>query len=480
MTLRVRNLQKGFGAVQALRGVDLDLAAGQVHAICGENGAGKSTLLSLLSGVLQPDRGQMWLDGEAFSPRHVREAEARGLVIVHQELALAEQMTVAENLFLGREPLRHRLIDHDTMEKEATRVLAGFGASIDPAARIADLSVAQAQVVEIARALSKHCRVLLLDEPSAALSRTETDVLLERVRALAKSGVACAYVSHRLPEVFAVASQITVLRDGRTAGTFETAQTSEAEIVRAMVGREVSALYPRRRRTLGPTVLEVRDLSVGTKLSSLTFTVRAGEVLGVSGLMGAGKSELLLHLYGAYGERTGGEVKLSGVSLPPLPPERAVQRGMALVPEDRKRAGIFPQQSIGFHLWPRLELFERLGVHAPSVDAQVTTLSGGNQQKVVLGKSLAHDPILVLLDEPTRGIDVGARAEIYEQVNALTDAGKAVILASSDLMELCGMCDRILVLARGRVVRELQRPDEATLLEVALANAEGLPTRSQR
>ncbi len=489
MTLELHGISKRFGAVQALAGVDLRVDEGEVHAICGQNGAGKSTLFGVLSGVHVPDAGRMTLGGAAFSPRDVRDAERMGLAIIHQELALIGALTVAENLFLGREIRRRGRLDRDAMEVEAQAALRGFGASLDPSRPVSELSVGEAQLVEIARALMKRCRVLLLDEPTAALSRAETEALLERIRGLKRQGVTCIFVSHRLPEVFAISDRITVLRDGKTVGTFAAGATHEAEIVRAMVGRDIAAYYPRRRPPLGDVVLEVRDLSVDTRLERVSFSLRAGEVLGLSGLMGAGKTELLLHLFGAWGARTGGEVRLHGEALPPLTPEAAVARGIALVPEDRKRVGLFLQQDIGFHL--ALSALTRSPVYAPidvasegvrgaelmarlkiaaSITTQVRTLSGGNQQKVVIGKSFAAGPQLFLLDEPTRGVDVGAKVEIYEWINEVTAMGHAVLLASSDLSEVIGMSDRVLVLSGGRVAREVahDEADEALLFEAAL------------
>ncbi len=480
-----------------------DLAAGEVHALCGENGAGKSTLIKCLSGVhpVGSYEGSIQIDGRPARFENVGDAEAAGIAVIHQELALVSEMSVAENIFLGSPPTRWGLVNWDRLHREAREVVAGYGLDLNPAVATGSLGIGRQQMVEIVKALAriaktgartspeaaKPSQILLLDEPTAALTETEVDILLDIIRDLRRRGITCVYISHKLDEVFAVADRITVLRDGRTVATLPAARTSKGEIIRHMVGREIKDLFPRRPSTLGETLLEVRDLSVAEPrtgrpvLDRITFQVRAGETFGLGGLMGAGRSELLMHLFGAWGERTAGSVQLQGRSLSRASPRQCIEKGLALVSEDRRRFGFIPGQSVGFNLslsalgrlsrggliQGELEirqcqrLVESLRIKTAGQDAEVTGLSGGNQQKVVIGKALMTDPSVVFLDEPTRGIDVGAKLEVYELINDLTARGKAVVIVSSELPELMGMSDRIMILSQGRVGGVFQR-GEAT------------------
>lgn len=498
VVLEARHIIKRFPGVVALKGVTFDLRPGEVHALCGENGAGKSTLIKVLSGIhpYGSYEGDVLLNSEIAQMRSVKDAERLGIAVIYQELALVPQMTVAENIFLGREPTRFaRMIDHLKMEDEARKLLERFGIEIDPDRRMQDLGVGHQQLVEIVKALAKNGRILILDEPTAALSESEVRILLQILRDLKGQGVSCIYISHKLEEVLAIADRITVLRDGQSITTMNAAGAKKSDIIRHMVGREIQDLFPRRQAKVGTPILRVQNLNVegppgGISLHDISFEVNAGEVLGIGGLMGAGRSQLLMHLFGAYGKRTGGTVELGGKLLPQITPDRAISDGIALVSEDRKRYGLVLEKSIGFNLslssldrisrmglldpsgehTENQRMFESLRIKAPDMEALVGKLSGGNQQKVVLGKVLMTQPRVVFLDEPTRGIDVGAKVEVYELVNRLTDAGQAVVLVSSELPELLGMSDRIVMLHSGRVGGIFRR-DEATqekLLTAAL------------
>ncbi len=485
--LRAENIVKRFGGVLALDGVSLDLREGEVHALCGENGAGKSTLIKVLGGIHPADsfEGALAMNGEPVAFRSVRDSERAGVAVVHQELALVDEMSVAENVFLGAEPRRGLRVDWDRMRGEAARLFAQFHIDIDVEAPIRALGVGRRQLVEIVRALRKNSRVIVLDEPTAALADQEVAVLLDIVRGLKQRGVACAYISHKLDEVFAVADRITVLRDGRSIVTLEARETNAGEVIRHMVGREIRDLYPRRPNAAAPSpsLLRVEGLDVAADpysrvfLKGISFDVRAGEVLGIGGLMGAGRTELVMHLFGVWGDRRGGRVVVDGVLLEGHRPRDAMAAGIVLVTEDRKRFGLVLDQSVGFNMSLSVidrftahglidvplerrsirPLFDSLRVKAIDLDVRVGDLSGGNQQKVVIGKALLVGPKVVLLDEPTRGIDVAAKVDVYELVNQLTAEGKAVVLVSSELPELLGMSDRVIVLHEGKVTGEFDR-----------------------
>jgi len=500
--LQTRALVKRFPGVVALDGVDFSLHSGEIHALCGENGAGKSTLIKTLSGIhpFGSYEGEILLADEPVRFASLRDAEAASIGVIYQELALVPELTVAENLALGREPTRAGSIDWLRMIADARRLCARFDVDLDPEQRLGDLGVGQQQLVEILRALGKDTRILILDEPTAALSDTEAQRLLEILRQLRERGIGCLYVSHRLEEVFAIADRITVLRDGRTVFGARASETSRDELVRHMVGRQITDYYPRRQPKPGEVLLSVKELDVdpstvdGVRLRGIDFQVRAGEVLGIGGLLGAGRSELLLHLFGAWGRRRAGQVTLLGRPHLPASPADCLARGLALVTEDRKGTGLILEQSVAFNLAlsslhqftrrgsldPHAEhvacdaLFQRLRIKAPSLETGVGGLSGGNQQKVVLGKALMTQPKVILLDEPTRGIDVGAKLEVYQLINELTEAQNAVVLVSSELPELLGMSDRILMLGEGLVGGHFERAEATApaLLAAAISATE--------
>jgi D-xylose transport system ATP-binding protein len=485
MILEARHLTKTFPGVVALKDVSFDLRPGEIHALCGENGAGKSTLIKLLSGIHPHGTydGELIVNGKPATFRSVADAAAAGLAVIYQELALVPEMTVAENIFLGNEPRRGPFVDHLRMLSEARALLERFRVRIPPDAPISALGVGEKQLVEIVKALAKQSRILILDEPTAALAEHEVQILLGILRELRAAGIACIYISHKLDEVFAIADRITVLRDGSSVFTATTADTSKKEVIRHMVGREIADLFPRRSAAAhGQPVLVVNGLTVADstgagRIKDVSFSVAPGEVLGIGGLMGAGRTELLMHIFGAWGRRVAGSIVLNGRALSADSPARVLREGIALVTEDRRRYGLVLDESIGFNLSlssldrltsgplidPEAEhrandaQFRSLRVKAPNLDSVSGKLSGGNQQKVVLGKALMTEPSVVFLDEPTRGIDVGAKVEIYELINQLTASGRAVVLVSSELPELLGMSDRILMLHEGRIAREFPR-----------------------
>ena len=507
VVLRTEKITKKFPGVVALKDVSFDLREAEIHGLCGENGAGKSTLIKLISGIYPYGSydGDFFVQGQLAKFRSLADAQNAGIAVIYQELALVNDMTVAENIFLGSEPhTAGGLIDWHKVYHDARLLLQKFNVDIDPSEPLGKLGMGQKQLVEIVKALSKNSNILVLDEPTAALAEHEVLILLDILRDLRSRGIASIYISHKLDELFAVCDRITVLRDGASIATFDSKQTDKAEVIKHMVGREISDLFPRRKSKLGPSAFEVENLTVADPdsgepfLIDINFSLRVGEVLGVGGLMGAGRTELLMHLFGAWGTRLSGSVRLNGRELSARKPEEIIRHGMVLVSEDRRRFGLILDKSIGFNLslsslakltknrlidqglefQKNNHFLQSLRVKAPTLEALVAKLSGGTQQKIVLGKALMTEPLVIFLDEPTRGIDLGAKLEIYEIVNRLTDAGKAVLLVSSELPELIGMSDRILVLHEGRIGGEFDR-DEATqerLLAAAMGQAHAILT----
>jgi D-xylose transport system ATP-binding protein len=502
MILSAQTITKRFPGVTALKDVSFELREGEIHALCGENGAGKSTLIKLLSGIHPHGsyEGSFEVNGAEARFATIKDAEKAGLAVIYQELALVEEMTVAENIFLGREPRRWgAFIDWPRMFREAQALLSRFKVELNPAAPVRTLGVGQKQLVEIIKAFAKDSKILILDEPTAALAEHEVLILLDILRDLRKRGIASIYISHKLDEVFGIADRITVLRDGTTVSTKKAAETNKAEVIRQMVGRELGDLFPRRTTQPGEVVLRVDSLAVAdsetgtTKLHDISFELRFGEVLGIGGLMGAGRTELLMHLFGAWGRGVSGCVALRGQSLDGLTPETIIQKGLVLACEDRRRYGLHLEHEIGFNLSlsslasvtrggfiqrnteirRNQDIFGSLRVKATGLEAVVGKLSGGNQQKVVLGKALLTEPSVILLDEPTRGIDVGAKLDIYEIINQLTAAGKAFILVSSELPELIGISDRILMLNEGRIGGSFTRAEatQEKLMAAAMGHA---------
>jgi ribose transport system ATP-binding protein len=498
--LVAEGLGKAYG-VPVLEDVSLDLRPGEVHAIVGENGAGKSTLARILAGLVRPDRGRITLRGQPFAPRSRGEARSLGIAIVHQELSAIATLTVAETLFLDRLPARAGIIDRGRLREDARAVLDRVGlVDLDPDRRIDTLGLGHLQLVEIASALARRCDVLLLDEPTAAQSPRESDVLFAQMARLRAAGTALVLITHRLEEVARTADRISVLRDGRLVATRPAAELARDEIVRLMVGRPLSEAPPRPAAVPGEVALRVEGLS-GPRYRDVSFDVRKGEVLGLAGLMGAGRTEVLRGVFGAD-PAASGRVFVGPGAVPAriASPTDAVRMGLALLPEDRKTQGLLLPSSVRANVTlgslhraaglfgyvrPRVEdglarpVVESLGVRARSLDQPVVQLSGGNQQKVLLGRALLQDPAVLLVDEPTRGVDVGARAEVHRLLRDLAARGKAIVVASSEIDELLVLADRIVVLGRGQVTATFRRGEwSAEAIMAAAVTAPDVEPRS--
>lgn len=472
----LRTVTKRFGATTALEDVSLDIFGGEVHGLVGENGAGKSTLVKILAGVHQPDRGEILLDGRVVVIRDPAHARHLGIAVVHQEPRLFPDLSVAENVFIGHwPPGRRGLVDWQAVVAATERLFDDLDVAIDPTALVRGLSMADQQLIEIAKALSVEARVLVLDEPTASLTQHEVERLFAIVRRFRDRGAAVLFVSHRLDEVFALCERATVLRDGRKVLTARTADLAPEDLIRSMVGRNVT-LYPKGSSEPGEVILEVRGLTREPAFRDVSFSVREGEVVGLAGLVGAGRTEVARVLFGVD-RPDRGEIRRKGRPIRPRNPGEALRTGIAYVPEDRHLDGLVLDLSIAGNislpildrLFPRLFLrpraeralagtfVDRLRIRATSVDQLVAALSGGNQQKVVLAKWLAVEPRVLILDEPTRGIDIGAKVEVHRIISELASAGLGILLISSDLPEVLAMSDRILVMHEGRIAAELPR-----------------------
>ncbi|WP_197320282.1 sugar ABC transporter ATP-binding protein [Saccharomonospora sp. NB11] len=486
--VRMRGIAKQFLGNPVLRGVDLDLHAGEVHALVGENGAGKSTLMKILAGVQPADDGTIELDGRPVTFHSPRQAQAAGIAIVHQELNLLPDRTVAENVFLGSEPVRRGMVDRRRMEADTAALLEDLGAgTVSPRDPVRLLSVAQRQVVEIVKALSSDVRVLAMDEPTAALADHEVELLYELVRRLCARGIAILYVSHRLVEVFDLSHRITVLKDGALVTSRPTGELTSDELVRHMVGRSLDALFPARAdaREIGGVRLRLSGCG-NARLSDIHLGVRAGEIVGLAGLQGSGRSAVARAVCGVEPFRVG-TIEVDGQQVRISSPRKAVRLGVAHVTEDRKGEGLALRQSVRDNAllvrraaFPRSRrprtsigtLLESVAVVARSPDQEVRFLSGGNQQKVVLAKWLAVEPRVLVVDEPTRGIDVGAKQAVYELLRGLARDGVAILMISSELPELIGMSDRVLVMHDGRIAGELPAgPTEEAVMRLATGHA---------
>jgi ribose transport system ATP-binding protein len=491
--IEARRLRKRYGSTVAVDGVDFRVVPSEVRALVGENGAGKSTLMRLLSGVVTPDAGELLLEGKPYRPRGPKEARSRGVVMIHQELALAPHRSVSENVFLGMEPARFGVLALSEMRERSRRALGELEHDdIDVDARVGALPIAARQIVEIARAVVHDAKVVILDEPTSSLARPDVEKLFRLIAKLKERGLAVIYISHFLEEVQEIADTYTVLRDGRSVGEGDLAEASLAGIVRLMVGRDIEEMFPRSKRTPGDVVLKVEGLQGKAFPRSASFELRRGEVLGIAGLMGAGRTEMLRALFGLDPVRSG-EIRV-GAHVGPASPSRRLAQGVGLLSEDRQHEGVATGLSIGENLTlSRIEGLGPFGLVLPArVEAaaaswiskleiqcrgagqRVRDLSGGNQQKVALARLLYHDLDVLLLDEPTRGIDVGSKAQIYRLIDELASQGKAILLVSSYLPELLGMADRIAVMSRGELgpgmpVSEL---DEESIMSACTGQSE--------
>ena len=487
--LEMRNISKSFGGVHALRDVSLECTPGTVHALVGENGAGKSTLIKILSGALSADSGEIFFKGDLHRSFSTREALNHGISVIYQELALVSQMTVAENIFLGREPRNaFGLIDHSRIRSEAEAHLSQLGLKIDLDTEVGDLSVAFQQMVEIAKALSKNADLIVMDEPSAILAGHELEQLFNIIQSLVNRGVSIIYISHRLEEVFRIADVVTVLKDGQLVETESIHELTRAELVKMMVGRTLEEVFPVSNKQPGKPVLIAKNISTDTVLEQVSLDLRQGEIVGLAGMVGSGRTELARALFGAD-PLTSGSIKINGENAYLKNPFEAIKKKISLVPEDRKEQGLFTELPIRNNItmpilrkisqWGFLsrskeqEIVDQsrnqLSIAMASGSQEVQYLSGGNQQKVVLAKWLQTRPEIIIMDEPTRGVDVGAKFEIYQLMRHLNQEGIGILMISSELTEILGLSDRILVMLEGRIVAELvpSETSEEQIIEYA-------------
>lgn len=498
--LQIQNISKNFGGVHALKNVSFSIENGEIHGICGENGAGKSTLIKILSGVYpsQSHEGEILLDGERQIFNNIHDAEQAGIAVIHQELSLVKHMTAGENIFLGREPRRFGIVNYNELYSQSKKLLLQLGLTVDPRTEVVNLGIGEQQLVEIAKALGKNASILILDEPTTALPEQEVEKLLNILRDLKTKGVTIVYISHKLNEVMDLCDRVSVMRDGMYVATKNVKEISEKDLVSLMVGREIKDFYPHVECRKTGIILSMEHFSLydpempdKKKVSDISFDVNRGEILGISGLMGSGRTELLSGIFGAWKGRISGKLFFKGREVRFQSPMEAIRNGLALVSEDRKRFGLILQHSVGKNLHlaslqqvasggvlnftrelkRNFETIKSIGIKVKSPDYAVNTLSGGNQQKVVLGKWLLTNPEILFLDEPTRGIDVGARYEIYHLMNQLVERGMAVVMVSSDLPEVLGMSHRILVLHEGKLAGEF--PGRITTQEEVMLAATG-------
>jgi ribose transport system ATP-binding protein len=501
--MQMKKISKSFPGVKALQEVDLEAYAGEVLALLGENGAGKSTLMKILSGVYKKDSGQIIFEEKEVNIHGIKEAEELGIAIIHQELSLLRNLTIYENIFLGNEkyhPFTGKL-DKSLMKKMAVEYLKEIGSNIDPNTLIEDINVGEMQMVEIVKAVSKKSKIIVMDEPTTALTDVETAKLFEVMRKLKSQGIAIIYITHRMDEIFEICDKVEVLRDGKYIGSANVSQVTKDELITMMVGRKLEEQFPHIEIPCGDIMLQVKGLSYGNRIKNISFDVKKGEILGLAGLMGAGRTEVAKLIFGEF-KKSSGEILIEGKKVVLNSPKAAIKAGIAYLSEDRKQEGLNLNMTTGQNMtlctltqyenaFLRIdrkkeneianEYINKLSIKTTGPDQMIKNLSGGNQQKVIISKWLMLSPRILIVDEPTRGIDVGAKKEIYEILNKLKQEGKAIIVISSDMPEILGITDRIIVMNEGKITGELKRSEasQETVMKYAL-NIKELPVRGDK
>ncbi|MDO5018031.1 MAG: sugar ABC transporter ATP-binding protein [Lagierella massiliensis] len=487
--LELKNIVKVFPGVKALKGVDLNIYPGEVHALCGENGAGKSTLMKIIAGADTYTSGEMILDGNKVSFNSTKEAEENGIVMIYQEFNLLRDLSVAENMFMGHLPSsKFGRVNWKQLNKKAKDTLEKLNLDLNPETKVRNLTIAECSMVEIAKALTVGARIIIMDEPTAALADEEMQILFSKIEELKKAGIAIIYISHRMDEIFEISDRITVFRDGHFASEMMTKDTGYEEVVSHMVGRKVDRLYPEREYEEDEVVLELQDIS-GNKVNNVNLKLHKGEILGITGLLGAGTIELSKIIYGAY-KRSSGNIILRGKPIWNKSPKESLKEGIALISDDRKEEGLVLIRPVNENILmsspknytknsiinsnKEKQIVEsqikNLNIKVSGPDQQVNNLSGGNQQKIVFAKALESNPDVMILNEPTRGVDIGAKSEIYNIINELTKQGKSMILISTDLPEVVGLSDRVIVMREGKIVKEISKKDSNEELILAYAS----------
>ncbi len=488
--LEMKGITKVYPGVVALDHVDFSVKPGEVHALLGENGAGKSTLIKILAGAEQRDEGEIWFDGQSYDRYSPHDAIQMGISVIYQEFNLVSKMTIEENIFLGKEFRNGIFTDKKAMIQKAREVIEPLGGDIDPRVKVSDLSVAYQQLVEISKAIINKSKIVVMDEPSAALSLNELEILFKLIRQFKSEGTSVIYISHRLEEVFEIADRVSVFRDGKYVATKQVAETNKDQLITLMVGRELSGDYPQNDQKSDDVILKVQGIT-NEKLKNISFELRRNEILGITGLVGAGRTELVRAIFGA--DPCLGDIYIKGEKVDIRSPQDAIRYGISFLPEDRKRNGILLEMPVRFNMSiASLKQFARYGIvnrvkenetvqkfvdaiqiKTPDLEQKAKNLSGGNQQKVILGKWLACNSDIIIFDEPTRGIDVGAKQEIYLLMNQLVREGKSIILVSSELPEIIGMSDRVLVIYEGTITAELDKSELSQELILSKASSEG-------